>query len=84
MLDPEQLPIVMERTFKALAEKTGRKLEESFTFDNFSVNDEAEFEIDLISGWLNSLTYKRITKVDGTSKEEGYSIKRLRDKTPAF
>ena len=76
LVDPEEARRIIEDNLKLMAAQTGFFLHQGDLPKSVTIKDEAEFLVDLSSGWLESLYYKRYTKYDGYIEEERITIKR--------
>jgi hypothetical protein len=66
----------MDKTFKDLATRLGKPGPKAGQVPNFTIEDAAEFSIDVASGWVHTLTHTRTTKADRNLQEDTLTIKR--------
>ncbi len=67
---------IMEKTVKDLAQRVGKPIPDADALKTLTVGDTAEFRIELSTGWIQSLTHKRLTRMEGTSQEDAIIVTR--------
>ena len=81
-LDPERMPKILEQITKDMGLNLGVPSPEGFSIKNVAVDFMAEYDFDLVSGWPNSLTLRKVSKIEGMSQEETTTMKRLPEAKP--
>ena len=66
----------MEKSLKDLATRVGGPVPQGDALESMMVEDTAEFVVDLSSGWLDRLTYKRLIKTGPDTHEDILTIAR--------
>ena len=59
-----------------MVEESGKSIPDSDALKTLNFEDTAEFNIDIPSGWIRNLTYKRLTRVKGISQEDVITVTR--------
>ncbi len=75
-VDPEEAQKIIEDHFKLMAAQTGFFLYKGELPETVTIKDEAEYLVDISSGWLERVDYKRYTIYDGNKEEESIIIKK--------
>jgi hypothetical protein len=70
---------IMEKTLKDLTQRLGKPVPDADRLKTFTLEDGAEFSIELSSGWIQSFTHKRVTKTEGTSQEDAITVTRKKN-----
>ncbi|MCI0702488.1 MAG: hypothetical protein L0241_15500 [Planctomycetia bacterium] len=75
--DPKEVTGILRKSLDELAKKMGKTPPDSLP--EFKLEDALEYEVDLKTGWVKSVTHTRTTKLDTTTQSEVLTITR-RDK----
>jgi hypothetical protein len=78
-LVPEDARRIMEKTLKEMGSRLGKPAPGGDIFKSLTIEDTAEFTIELSSGWVQAFTHKRKTKMDGTSGEDAITVTRVKN-----
>lgn len=73
---PDETRRIIEKTLKNLAQRLGKPVDDGERLKSLTIEDTAEFVLEISSGWIHSLTHKRTTKFEGTSQEDEVTITR--------
>lgn len=79
VIPPEDALRIMEKTLKDMAKRAGKPVADDEGLRSFSMEDTAEFRVELATGWIESLTHKRTTKSGGASQEDIVTFTRRAD-----
>lgn len=77
-VDPEEARRIIEDNLKLMASQAGLFLSQGDLPQSVTLKDEAEYLVDISSGWLERVDYKRYTIYDGNKEEDSIIIKRRR------
>jgi hypothetical protein len=66
----------MEKTLKDLGQRLGKPAPEGDMLKSFNMEDDAEFVVEISSGWIQSFTHKRLTGTEGFTQENVISATR--------
>lgn len=69
-LDSDKTQKILEKTLKDMAEKLGNQAPNGEMFKSLAIDDTAECVVDLPSGWLDHLVYKRVIKMGERTQED--------------
>jgi len=72
----EEARRIMEKTLKDMAQRLGKPVPQANTLKTLTLEDSAEFSVELASGWIKAFTHKRVTKTEGTLQEDSLTITR--------
>jgi len=75
-LDPEHARRIMEKSLKDLAARVGGPVPQGDVLESMTVEDTAEFVVDLSSGWLDRLSHKRLVRTGTATQEDVLTIAR--------
>ncbi len=78
-LDPEKSTPIIEKTLQDMAARLGRRLPDGELRESISMEDKAEFVVDLSSGWLDRMTHTRTVKSGEVVQEDNLTIERKRE-----
>ncbi len=79
VIPPEDALRIMEKTVKDMAERMGKPVPDGEGLKSFSIEDTAEFRVELATGWIESLTHTRATKAGGASQDDIVTFTRRAD-----
>ena len=75
-LDPEHARRIMGKSLKDLAARVGGPVPQGDVLESMTVEDTAEFVVDLSSGWLDRLSHKRLVRTGAAMQEDVLTIVR--------
>lgn len=75
-LDPEHVRRIMEKSLQDLAARVGGPVPEADALKDMTVEDTAEFVVDMSTGWLDHLSHTRLVKTGTTTQEDVLTIAR--------
>lgn len=75
-LSPADTRRIMEETLKALAQRTGREPPDAEALKSLTIEDSAQFAIELATGWPRTITHKRVTRAASASQEDAMTFRR--------
>jgi len=81
-LDPKRMAEIAEQLAMDMASKMGFPVPEGFSIKDVDIQMMTEVDVDLASGWPNAVTSKVVFKVEGMSREDTTTMKRLPDEKP--
>lgn len=73
-VDPDEAARVMEKSVKDLAARIDKPVPNEERYGPLIIKDDAEFSIELSSGWVNRLTHTRVVKLGGRGQEDTLEI----------
>jgi hypothetical protein len=82
-IDPEAARRIMAKTLSDMEKRMGRSVPDGDALKSLTIEDSGEFCIDLASGWVRSLTHRRVTKTDTGSQEDVAAFTRKSHTPPA-
>lgn len=78
-VDTEKARRIMEQSIREMARQLGKPAPDGDLFKKLTIESNAEFRIDLSSGAVQSLTYRRAVTIDDTVQDVVISITRKKD-----
>ncbi|GAB1537981.1 hypothetical protein NUACC21_06370 [Scytonema sp. NUACC21] len=71
---PEPAKRILERTLKDLSVRLGNQVPKESLPHNVTIEDTAEFSVDISSGWIDNFTYTRTINIGKSFQKETISI----------
>lgn len=75
-LVPADARRIMEETLKALAQRSGREPPDAEALKSLTIEDSAQFAIELATGWPRTISHKRVTRIGTASQEDAMTFTR--------
>ena len=76
---PEDARRIMNKTVAEMAKRMGKPVPDADLLKSFTIEDAAEFIVDISSGWIQNLTHQRLTKTGGRTQTDVIRITRKRE-----
>lgn len=73
---PDDARRIMEATLRNLAARLGRPVPDEERLRSLSIEDSAEFVLEMSTGWIDRFTHVRTTRTDGDAQEDETTITR--------
>jgi hypothetical protein len=70
---------IMEKTLKELAQRMGKAVPDADLLTTLTLEDAAEFSVELSSGWIQSFTHRRVTKAERMLQEDLIAVTRKKN-----
>jgi hypothetical protein len=73
---PDDARRIMEATLRAMAARLGRPVPNAEQLESLTIEDRAEFVLEISTGWIDRLTQVRTTRTEGDVQEDETMITR--------
>jgi hypothetical protein len=70
---------IMEKTLKDFAQRLGKPVADADLLKTLTIEDSADFAIEISSGWIQNFTHKRVTKTEGSSRADVVMVSRKKE-----
>lgn len=78
-VEPNAARRIMERSLRDMAKRLGKPAPDGPLVKDLVIEDSAEFAIEISTGWIQSLTHTRMSKVDAGFQRETVAITRKKE-----
>lgn len=75
-IPPAEAARIMGKTIDELARRLGKPPPDAEALKSFTIEDRAEYALDLSTGWPRSVSYRRTTRTGDESQEDGIRFER--------
>ena len=75
-VNPEDAQRIMDKPLKHITGQMGKPVPKSEALKLLPLEDSADFSFDLNTGWIQTVSHKRITKSEGNSQEDSVTSTR--------
>ncbi|WPD21745.1 MAG: hypothetical protein SD837_16240 [Candidatus Electrothrix scaldis] len=76
---PDDARRIMERTLRDLARRLGKTMPDAEQLKSLTIEDSAEFVLEISTGWIQHVKYARTTRVEGSSQQDETMITRKKE-----
>lgn len=67
---------IMKKTVAALTARTGKPFPNAAEIESLTIADEADFYVEMSSGWVESFNHRRTVKTDGGTQTDSVAVSR--------